>query len=489
MDEMQKNDPLAWLDEKHELYEQFDTNERWKKWRAVLDEFDDDATKKRFLKKTEVEIGADYKFRVEASEFNGITSAAITRICDAVFGVPAKIDTTNKIVEQFILNCDGCGTTLVDFFESISPEAQGMGLALAVIDRAPAPQGGATNFLQESQSGSLQCFVSLYRVEELWNYNFDPNGDVKSVVLARRICDQGELDAEPKYFDERRLITKTSTTVYRREVDEGGTPKEGARYRLEKTADHNLGVVPVVDVYGTFRSKMVGFSMHRAAIKSDVARFQEESWAMVTRYRHANQILALKSDRELKEIVAGPVFRLLQDEDLKYVSPSSVGFDASENAIKRMKQDAIASTGMNPATADSPTTANGESGIAQRVRFTHTEKRAIDRHARSIERAIMRVLDIVERWTSKVKPSKPSSTVSIFTTFDSFEIDANLRTYTAAQFLIESPTWHREMLKRIATQSMPDADEAVKKSIESEIDKQPIADPASRDPNAANHGG
>jgi hypothetical protein len=211
-------------------------------------------------------------------------------------------------------------------------------------------------------------------------------------------------------------------------------------------------------------------------MKADIARLNEETWSALDRYRHANQLLVLKSAREIKEIHVGPVFRLIEDEDMKYVSPTSVAFDAQEKAIARLKQDAITQSGSNPAaTSDAPGSTTGESGIAQRVRFTHTEQRVIKRHARSIALAIDRILQIVEQWiTGKIEDG--TSSVSFFTSFDAIDPSERSNTYLKLQYAIDSEAWHRHQLKKLAIETSPDATDEERDTMQKEIDTQSIPD-------------
>ncbi len=480
-------DPNDWLDVKHVHYQKMDCLERWQRWRAILDGMDTKELKEKFLPKTEVELQADYEFRIKTAEFLGVTDAAINRLCGAVFGVPARIESSNQLVMDFVENCDGAGTSILDFFESSSPEAQGMGIAFIGIDRAAIIGEPPATDAAERATGSMRCFATLYTAEQVRNWAFDESGQLAAVIIGRKVTEQASITADVRMFDERRVITKTDITVWRKALDEKGRPKEGEVWRVSTgPVSTGLDIVPLVPIYGLYHDPMRGWSIHAGTMKADIARFNEETWSAIDRYRHANQLLVIQSDREIKEIIKNGVFRLLREEDMKYVSPTSVAFDAQENAIARLKQEAVSQSGTNPsATSDAPNSTTGESGIAQRVRFTHTEKRAIESHARAIEAALERVLEIVELWLTNSKTIANPAKVSFFTTFDSFEIGEQLSVYGKAQYWIQSPTWHREMLKRIAAQSMPDMDEAEKKQIGDEIDKQAAPDPT-KDPATIN---
>ena len=474
-----EQDPTAWLDEKHSHYEKMDTDQRWKRWRAILDGLDDEDSKKRFLPKTEVELEADYKFRLSIAEFLGVTDGAIERICSAVFGTPAIVESKSNIVANFIKNCDGNGTSIVDFYENVSPEAQTMGIAFVGIDRKKSNETYAT-LAHEQASGVLKCFATLYKAEDVRNWSFDSDGRPDVVVIGRQVSERPNIRSEEKHYDERRVLTKTTIEIWRKEIDENGRPvRDGEKWTMVgEPVAHNLGVVPLVPLYGKFISHLCGTSMHRGTMKADISRFSEETWAALSRYRHANQLLALKSARDIKEIVVGPVFRLINDEDLGYVSPSGTAFDAQETAIARLRREAVSQSGTNPAaTSDAPNSTTGESGIAQRVRFTHTEQRAIEDHARSIASSMLQVLRIVETWLTGKQPVE-EPTVTFFTKFEAQTLDDMTSAYQRSQYWIQSPTWHREMLKKIATQSLSDASDETKKQISQEIDKQAPPDPA-----------
>lgn len=468
-------DPLAWLDQTHPHYDRMNTVERWMRWRAVLDGMNDPETKKTFLPKTEVELDCDYEFRIKIAEFLGTTDGAIDRLTGAVFGVPAKIDAGNDLVQQFVKDCDGNGTTLVDFMETVSPEAQGMGISFILISKAGVAETPKTQ-LHEKQLGGLRCFATQHTAEEVRNWGFGDDAAPSYMILGRTISRQNGASGDIEWIIERRLITRWQMFIFEKNGDENGEPKsEKERYALRTMTDHDLDALPIVPHYGIYLDQFRGSSMVAGTMKADIARFNEETWGSVDRYRHANPLLNIQSDREIGDIVKGPAFRTQTDEKIEYVSPTSACFDARENAIKRLERQGISQSGTNPsATSDGPNSTTGESGIAQRTRFTHTEKRAIEKHARSTEQSITQILKIVGLYFG-IKNLTPK--VSFFTTFDSLEPDQRISTFKATQFWIQSPTWQKEMLKRIAIESMPDLDEDVKDQIIKEIESAPIIDP------------
>ena len=470
-------DPNAWLDTTHAWYREMNRPERWHRWRAVLDGFDTADIKKKFLPRTDVELDADYKFRIEIAEFLGITESAIERVTAAVFTTPARIESKNKLVGDFIKDCDGAGTSLVDFCENVSRESQGMGIAFVGIDREISDIVDPPTAAHEAMTQNLRCYATLYRAEEVLNWSLDERGNLESVVIGRIIERQPTITDDVKRYAERRVITKTTLAIWIKEVDENGEPVgKDPKWMLAVAVPHNVGVVPLVPVYGIFIGTMRGSSVHKGTMKADIARLNEETWSALDRYRHANQLLVLQSDRDLKEMHKGPIFRVFKDEDIKYVSPTSVAFDAQEKAIARLKQDAITQSGSNPAaTSDAPGSTTGESGIAQRVRFTHTEQRVIKRHARSISLAIERILSIVEKWiTANVEPG--SSSVSFFTSFDAMDPSDRANTYLKLQYAIGSEAWHRHQLKKMAIETSPDATEEERATMQKEIDEQSIPD-------------
>jgi hypothetical protein len=481
-------DPLAWLDQRHPRVEEMDTLERWQRWRAVLDEMDSESAKKKFLPRTEVELDSDYEFRIKTAEFLGGTDSALARISGAVFGTPAKIEVEDPDVEAFVANCDGGGQKLIDFFEGIvSPEAQGMGIGFIGIDKAPKKIDPA-NKLQERQAGQLKCFATFYAAEEVTNWGFDENGAIDWVIISRMITKQESPSSAIRYFAERRVIDTKEIKIFRKELDKNGKPKnEDEKYAEISSVQHSIGEVPLVPVYGKRHGPFAGWCVVPGSVRADIQRFNLETWHALDLYRHANQLLVIESAREMQELVKGPVFRINPNDSEKiyYVSPGSGTFQANEEAIKRLKMDGREQSGTNPAaTSDGANTTTGESGIAQRVRFTHTEKRAIEEHARQMENGIREVLRIVAKYLGTTVEPK----VTFYTTFDTSELPELMNTYGKAQFWIDSPTWHRAMLKQIAAKSIPDLDETEKEAISKEIDAQPVKPDPSSDQRTQNLG-
>lgn len=468
-------DPLAALDSNHPHYDAMNTDKRWKRWRAVLDGFDTDEAKKEFLPKTEVELDADYEHRIKISEFLGVTGGAINRLTGAVFGVPARIEPKNALVLEFLKDVDGLRTSIADFMESVSRESQGMGISYVGVDRTQAIPGTAT---KAAETATMRVFLTRYGAEEVVNWGLDQNGGLDWVNIRRIISEQGSPLGAAKYFREARVLTKKTITIYRKEVKSTNADLDKPdQWKVhQEPIDHKLERVPLEPFYGERADSMRGKSIHAGVMNADIAKFNEESWGAMDRYRHANQLLVIQSTKALKDIVTGPAFRLQQGEDVKYVSPSGTAFEAREKAIDRLRREGISQSGTNAnGTADSGSSTTGESGIAMRVRFTHTEKRAIDHHSRWMESGITNVLMLVEHVITGKAPSEPP-TVSFFSTFEVFELSEIMANYKTSQYWIRSPRWHQEMLKLIATKSLPDMGEDVKKAILAEVEKQKIAD-------------
>ena len=241
-------DPNAWLDTKHSWYREMDRSERWSRWRAVLDGFDTSDIKKKFLPRTEVELDADYTFRISIAEFLGITESAIERVTAAVFTTPARIESKNEKIAEFIRDCDGAGTTLVDFCENVSRESQGMGIAFVGIDRELSDVIDPPTAAHEAMTQNLRCYATIYRAEEIMNWSLDERGNLESVVIGRIIVQQATIASEVRRYAERRVLTKTMLSTWIKEVDENNVPtgKDPKWQMIGAPIVHNVGVVPLV---------------------------------------------------------------------------------------------------------------------------------------------------------------------------------------------------------------------------------------------------
>lgn len=402
---------------KHPHYAYMDDPCRWRRWRAILDGFEGpgdagseqyaaSGQKATFLPKAEFELQKNYECRLSLSQFLGVSETAIDQLLGAVIGDGPNVE-SSAAMEDFRGNVDGAGTTLTEFIESPAREAVGMGISYVIVN-GPNDLGeadGIENRAQEEAAGLARAFLREAKAEDVWDWGLDDNGELEWAKVVEYVHDSDGYDSERRYFLQVSVYDREILTVWRREVEPDGKPKDGSDFDEVEIPNprHGLGEVPVYPIYGKRCGPMMGDSLIKATARADIAAFNDESWSAMARYRHANPLLKLFSKEDPKKLFTGTVLRLdpSLEEEASYVELSNSSFDARESAIERFRRYAVGASGMNPsAIPDAATSTSGESGIAQRVRFTHTQKKHIDAFGRKLRASLLRVLEAAEKWVS-----------------------------------------------------------------------------------------
>lgn len=456
--------PLAAV---HPWVKKCDTKQRWQLWRACMDEFEDAAQKREFLPKGKYEQDVNYTTRIELTEYLGVSPQVNEQIVGAVFGSNPVLETKSGRMKEWLKDCDGCGTLFAELMEEASGEAAGMGVSYIRID-GPANVARVASREDEIENGTARAFADILRAEDVINWSHDDDGALLWASVIQLVHEQASADAPRKFFVELTIYDRTSLTRYRLDCDDTGKPNEKAVFVKVNLLNpvHSLGVVPVFPVYGVRRGHMMGDPLTRGAARADKVALNNESWLAVAMYRHANPILKLVTSREVDAIMSGAVARIMPDETLEYVETPESAFDSRIKQIERVNAYGEKSAGMK---RDTQSSANPKSGIAMRVEFTQTQKKAIDKHARFVTSAARRALEVAEKFVENTATSSVTQ-VQFKSTFDVQESREVLSNLSAAQLAIDSPTLHRELAKQAASKLVGDLGPEVMKKINGEID-------------------
>lgn len=451
---------------------------RWKRWRAVLDGFEDPEQRQAFLPRAEFELEKNYDCRIALSQFLGISGQAVEQLVGAVMGQDPVIE-VEKALEDFRQDVDGNGTTIEEYAESVAIEAVAMGIAYIVVDGpSVALEEPARTRMDEIAAGANKAYLSLLKAEDLINWDTNAAGKLNWAMFRQHIHEQDEATDSRRCYIQLTLYDTSTVRRWRLEVDENGHAlKEGDDFSevAIPNPNHDLGEVPVFPVYGRRVGPMQGDSIIKDSSRADIAAYNDESWSAMARYRHANPILKMYSSEHPEKLFSGNVVRLKrngatgEDEDLEYVELSQSSFEARENAIERYRRSAVTLSGLNPQVIpDAANSTTGESGIAQRVRFSQTQKRQIDRFSRKFENTLERVMDAAEKWITNASTPTPK-TVRFRSSFEYTEADDMLRRIERVDGLIPSPVLIREMMKDLASKLVDLGDEA-REEVMQEID-------------------
>ena len=447
------------------------------RFEAVTDGIESEEERKRWLPQFPFELDDLYGHRIATSVFLGGSQVAVERLVGAVFASEPQLLSKSKLVTAWLEDVDGEGTCLRDLMEEASGEANTDGIHYALVTKTgpllDLEEGQEASKAQELEAGESSAAVELIDARNVPSWGMRA-GRVVWAGIRQVVRQAPDPDAPPSVVERWRLVEFNRMRIFERELKDDH--EEDQKLELMDEVEHNLGRLPLVPVYGGRRKRFQGDSYIKAASRADLAKLREDSWGQQARNIHANPVLALKSSRKLKEIwIGGNAVRLEPDEEMAYVPLDSGPLDQRTQASERFTREAVRVTGSNPSFTSDGLTFQGESGVAQRQRFSQTEQRYIQRHTRGLERATTAIMDIATLILEDVDEVEAgTNSAQYFNTFEVLELESLVRSYNGVALSIESPTFHRTVQTQLALRLVADAPQETREAIRAEIEE---ADP------------
>ena len=247
-------------------------------------------------------------------------------------------------------------------------------------------------------------------------------------------------------------MTLNEIVTFEGVVDDG--EDEAAELREVERVAHNLGRLLVVPVYGRKVREFEGVAFIKGSTRADISKLREDSWGQQIRNVHGCPILVLESARKMTDIWVGSAALRLEPGEKAYYLNNDGSMAASRNeAADRFGREAMRLTGSNPSFTAEGLTFRGESGVAQRERFTHTEQRFISRHTRDLARAAREIIHLATMILEDLESDQVDGetiTASFFNVFDVMTLEELARVYQATELSIDSPTYHRVVRRTLA---------------------------------------
>lgn len=488
---------------------QITTEHAWPLMRAVLGQFEDNATKARFLPTAQFEKKEHYTTRVCLSQFLGDCDQIAASFAGAVFKRQPIINwgSGSDELQKWADDVDGSGTTLLEMLEENADEAIPMSLIgfyvdVEAITTTQAAELAAVPPQDRSPDGSFPTDVikragitqkprvRVFPVETITDWHPDAQGRPEWIklqhVVTRKLTAETEretlvqwilLDRTWAQVFEAKLKTETpSCLLTEADID---TP-----YQVGEPVQHGVGMVPFAIYYGGSKKAnlLVARSILEGSKRADLAGFQEDSTGTMARYLHGNPLLELLTTRDVNEIIrdAGHAVKLNPErgESISYKGTPSEAFDSMAAAVESRHVAAYRQAGADPGGSVDQATPVQESGAAKMTRFRNTESRKLARIASGASSVHWELLEIAQR---RLMPKAPPLDVRAFPgtvqypkTFDLTDSGEKIAAYGKAGAWIKSETWHRGMLRDIAHGTLGEVSREDAAKIDQEIAAQEL---------------
>ena len=403
------------------------------------------------------ESSTNYRRRRETSYYYNYCGPIVDIFTSHLFRHRAKRDygslTGNPLFDAFLRDSDLEGTPFTNFMRDAHRFASIYGRVSIVVDRPPL----RADTVAQAQRGDIRPYLSLITPENLTDWSFVrlPSGRV--------VLDMVKIREDERTY---RIWRRDGWEVWR--IEDGG-----GECVLVDSGEHSMGMVPVVNLY----NKRSGIRMLGISDIQDIADINRN-------------IYYLCSDaREIIENTAFPMLALPYTrgvgEDEREIGPRNIiQFDPGEPNSKPywleaphsslseirewVKQDIaeihrIAKMGGVKATED---LSQPRSGIAIELEYQQLHA-TLSEKADNLEQAETEILRLWAGWEGREFDGR----IDYPDDFSVRDLDRDLeRALRVQDVKIQSPTFRRELQKKIAVSVFPKMDEKTMKRIEEEID-------------------
>jgi len=373
------------------------------------------------------ETQANFDIRKTAAYYLNYVQPIISSHVDPIFRKDASRKANHQYFEQFVNDCDMHGTTLSEFMQNSSFLAKLMGVSLIVIDNAA--QGSQAATVAEAKEKRQFPYCYTIAADSIHKYSIDKFGALNYIIYKEPAIDPkaAEITADTLTAEIKKTQSQLTQNIQyhvwtRNEwaiVDKDGV-------KIDSGA-HNLGIVPVVPLYG--RRPVAGQFM----VQSEFYNIARVNLRLFNLCSELDEILRgqafsilIYPGKEMKSLIVG-VNNALGFDGVEskhapsFIAPPSDPADLlmsqADRLIEEMYRMAMLSHSMGAQNSEART------GAAKKWDFEPTNK-VLAQFAKRNEIAENRIAYIMARWLNASEPffnSRYSSDFSIRDTVQELE--------------------------------------------------------------------
>lgn len=387
-----------------------------------------------------------------------------------------KVEDVPDAVRDFWKRVDAKGTDISEFMRIVSLKASIFGRPWVVIDnrvtKVEAEEG-------ESAEG-LDLYAYIVPPQQVPDYAFDEAGELLWVLIEEHYRDDKDpLDSTGEVSSRYRLWTRDSWFLF---SFKKGAGKQGGRWEIEDSDQHNLGLVPVIPA----NNSVVSDLWDCPALIADVAYLDRA----VANY--ASNLDAIIQDQTFSQL-AMPAQNVLPGDDAynkllemgtkrvflydgeggippAYLSPDPRQASLIISAIQQLINEIYHSVGLagERTKQDNSKGIDNSSGVAKSKDFERVVA-LLSSKADALETIENQIVKVVCAWAEQDAPEEEvvsyptESQFDVRTLFDEIDVAMKLRLMSVPASLME------EQMSRMVEKLFPDLGEDLLKKMRSEL--------------------
>lgn len=423
----------------------------------------------RFLPKNANEPDDLYKDRKSRASYENLGGPLVDMIGAWLFSKPAEVE---GLDEAWIEDVDRHGTAINDWFRAILTDALIARRSWCWVDLPARPAVEPANAADEEAMGLRSPYLVRIPPHAVRNWGEDELGRLTWTMARTEFVRQaGPLDPQQRVT--RWTLVDATEIVLWEYVDREGFPlTDDTDVPEVRRIAHKLGAMPVVRM--CLPAGLYAMQKLCDPLLALTRTANDHDWTLHIA-AHALMTLTTAEGANVRPVVgAGYYLGLTRDADgedeVGFAEPGGASNAARferiqdlREAVHRVVQQMAASVG---------TEGQGQASAASKMADWASLEVMLSAYAAIVRTTIEQVLDIVARVMGVPEPK-----VSGLAGWQEDDLPEVVAAYAIAAPSVKSPTFRKEMAKRLASAFLPDATPETRTAIDKEIDAADYADP------------
>lgn len=368
----------------------------------------------------------------------------------------------------FLDDCDLAGTDFVEFFRRAFITALVYQQSFVLIDfpHVDSPDGFQSR-AEEDAAGKSRAYLISYTPLDIPNYKMDSNGNLEWVVIRTKEKFQASFESSEEiqrttwtYFD------RTEFRKYQLDSDPKRGHPSGAEVPLIESGPHALSTrnrVPLVPV-----TVSDGLWLANKAALLQLEHFNKSnalSWAL---HMGLFAMPVIYSERDWHQVVGESYYIQLGPQDrFGWTEPEGKVYQVAQDNLDRLKDEIYRICYLMVQAGG-----NGAANVAQSAASKQRDYSITHEVLRAYGTMLKDAMKNVLRLVSAAREDEISVDVRGLDQFDIAELSGELQdAKQLLQLVPDSPTFRKELQKRLALKALDDSEPALKNQVVREIEQ------------------
>ena len=381
----------------------------------------------------------------------------------------AEAEQQEGFYNLFLDDCDLAGTDIVEFFRKAFVQALIYQQSFVLVDfpRVDSASGGFQSRAEEDAAGKSRAYLVNYSPLDIPNYKMDSTGNLEWVVI--RTKERFQQSFEDPTSVERTTWTYFDRTEFRKyQLD--STPDKtnplSTEAQLVESGPHAMsaaGKVPIIPI-----TVSDGLWLANKGALLQIEHFNKSnalSWAL---HMGLFAMPVIYSERDWHQVVGESYYIQLGPQDrFGWTEPEGKVYQMAQDNLDRLKDELYRVCYLMVQAGGNESRNLGQSGVSKQRDYSITQE-VLRAYGDMLKDAMKHTLQMV----AAARQDEIGVDVKGLDQFDIADLSTDLQNaQQILQIVPDSPTFRKEVQKRLALKMLDDSEPALKNQIAREIDQ------------------